>query len=67
MALSLCLLLFAAPLWAQTDEVALARQYFQKQEYEKANALFEKLSNNSQACTVVYPDYLKSLFALKDF
>jgi tetratricopeptide (TPR) repeat protein len=66
-AISLCLLLLAAPLWAQTDEVALARQYFQQQEYEKANALFEKLGNNNQAFAAVYPDYLKSLFAVKNF
>jgi tetratricopeptide (TPR) repeat protein len=66
LAISLCLLLLARPLWAQTDEVALAKQYFQKQEYEKANALFEKLSNNNQAFVAVYPDYLKSLFAVKD-
>ena len=66
-AISLCLLALAAPLWAQTDEVALARQYFQQQEYEKANALFEKLSNNNQAFAAVYSDYLKSLFAVKDF
>jgi tetratricopeptide (TPR) repeat protein len=66
-ALSLCLLLLVPPLWAQTDQVALAKQYFQKQEYEKANALFEKLSGNNQVFATVYPDYLKSLVAVKDF
>jgi tetratricopeptide (TPR) repeat protein len=66
-AISLCLLLLATSLWAQTDEVALAHQYFQKQEYVKANALYEKLTNNNQVFATVYPDYLKSLFAVKNF
>ncbi|MGV3503049.1 MAG: tetratricopeptide repeat protein [Adhaeribacter sp.] len=67
LALSLCLLSGAMPLRAQTDEVALAKQYYQKQEYEKANALFEKLSNNNQFFANVYPEYLRSLLAIKDF
>ncbi|MGV3640512.1 MAG: tetratricopeptide repeat protein, partial [Adhaeribacter sp.] len=69
LALCLCLLsgAGAGPLWAQTDEVALAKQYYQKQEYEKANALFEKLSNNNQFFANVYPEYLRSLQAIKDF
>lgn len=67
LAISLCLLLLASPLWAQTDEVALAKQYFHNQEYDKANALFEKLSNNNQSFAAVYPDYLRSLVAVKDF
>jgi len=67
LALSLCLLSGAMPLRAQTDEVALAKQYYQKQEYEKANALFEKLSNNNQFFANVYPEYLRSLLASKDF
>ena len=63
-----CFLLLNATLgWSQTDDVALARQYYQKEEYGKAAVLFEKLSNKDQTFTTVYPEYLKSLLALKEF
>jgi len=63
-----CFLLFSATLaWSQTDDVALARQYYQQEEYGKAAVLFEKLSNRDQTFATVYPEYLKSLLALKEF
>jgi len=63
-----CFLLLNATLgWSQTDDVALARQYYQKEEYGKAAVLFEKLSNKDQTFATVYPEYLKSLLALKEF
>jgi len=65
--LSCFLLLSATWGWSQTDDVALARQYYQKEEYGKAAVLFEKLSNKDQTFATVYPEYLKSLLTLKEF
>jgi len=65
--LSCFLLLSATWGWGQTDDVALARQYYQKEEYGKAAVLFEKLSNKDQTFITVYPEYLKSLLTLKEF
>jgi len=63
-----CFLLLSATLgWSQTDDVALARQYYQKEEYGKAAVLFEKLSNKDQTFATVYPEYLESLLILKKF
>ena len=65
--LSAFLVFSTSRVWSQTDDVALARQYFQKEEYGKAAVLFEKLSNKDQTFNTVYPEYLKSLLVLKEF
>ena len=65
--LSIFLLCQGQAVWAQADDIALAKEYFQKQEYEKAESIFEKLSRNDQAFTTIYPDYLKTLLALKQY
>ncbi|WP_034256647.1 tetratricopeptide repeat protein [Adhaeribacter aquaticus] len=65
--LYLSLLFICTSAWAQTDDIALAREYFQKQDYQKAETIFEKLSDNNQVFATVYPEYLKTLLALKKY
>lgn len=57
------------PLRAQDapEEVALAKTYLQRQEYEKANSIYGKLISNNDQFAEIYPDYLKTLLALKNF
>ncbi|GEO04225.1 hypothetical protein AAE02nite_18890 [Adhaeribacter aerolatus] len=52
---------------AQADDIALAKEYFRKQEYEKAESMFEKLSRNDQAFATIYPEYLKTTLALRKY
>jgi len=63
--LGAALTLLSHSVWAQADDIALAREYFRKQEYEKAESIFEKVSRNDQAFATVYPEYLKTLLALR--
>ena len=49
------------------EESALAKTYLQKQEYDKANSIFSKLISDSRQFNAVYPDYLKTLLALKNY
>lgn len=59
----LLLLCFSPKASAQSQELNLAREYFQKGEYQKAEALYEKLVNDQRFFFAVYPDYLKTLLA----
>ncbi|MBK9285705.1 MAG: tetratricopeptide repeat protein [Sphingobacteriaceae bacterium] len=47
------------------NEYALAMQYYEQREYEKANIYFEDLFEKNQHG--IFPYYYQSLFALKDF
>ena len=62
------LLLCLAPLFAFAQggtELALAKEYARKQEWAKAAATFQGLSAEVQQGPAAYPDYLKTLLALK--
>ncbi|KAA5546396.1 tetratricopeptide repeat protein [Adhaeribacter rhizoryzae] len=61
------LLLVGQGAFAQADEIALAKEYFRKQEYEKAESIFEKLSRNDQVFATIYPEYLKTTLALRKY
>ncbi|WP_229733829.1 tetratricopeptide repeat protein [Pontibacter amylolyticus] len=62
--LTLALLLLAIPgAMAQNQELALAREYLSKGEYQKAEAIYSKLIDDQRLFSVVYPDYLKTLLA----
>ncbi|QNF32563.1 tetratricopeptide repeat protein [Adhaeribacter swui] len=50
-----------------SEEEALAKTYLQKQEYDKASSIYSKLANNNQQFNTIYPDYLKTLLALKNY
>jgi len=52
---------------AQTQDLELAREYLHKGEYQKAEALYEKLITNQRFFYTVYPDYLKTLLALRNY
>ncbi|WP_230392072.1 tetratricopeptide repeat protein [Pontibacter sp. FD36] len=48
---------------AQNQELALAREYLSKGEYQKAETIYSKLINDERLFHTVYPDYLKTLLA----
>ncbi len=50
---------------AQTSKEALAMQYYEQKEYEKANVYFEELYDKNP--NLWYPNYFKSLLAVKDY
>ncbi|GHA64275.1 tetratricopeptide repeat protein [Pontibacter akesuensis] len=62
------LVLFAAPMaTAQQQDLRLARQYFSQGDYAKAEALYSKMISNEQLFHMVYPDYLKTLLAQRNY
>ena len=62
------LLLLAAPAAkAQTQELELAREYFSQGDYSKAEALYSKLIAEPRLFEVVYPDYLRTLLAQRNY
>ncbi|MBB6609534.1 tetratricopeptide repeat protein [Pontibacter sp. Tf4] len=66
--LALCLALLSVTAQAQTgQDLALAREYYSKGEYQKAEALFEKLVEDKRYFAATYPDYLKTLLALRNY
>ncbi|HEY4650423.1 MAG TPA: tetratricopeptide repeat protein [Pontibacter sp.] len=64
---TLLLVLATTIVQAQTQDLELAREYFRKGEYQKAEALYEKLVDDKRLFPVVYPDYLKTLLALRNY
>ncbi|MER2997426.1 tetratricopeptide repeat protein [Pontibacter populi] len=65
--LALCLTIVATIAHGQTQDLELAREYFSKGEYQKAAALYEKLVEDKRLFSLTYPDYLKTLLALRDY
>ncbi|WP_233555603.1 tetratricopeptide repeat protein [Pontibacter oryzae] len=65
--LPLFLLLAAPAVQAQQQDLELAREYFSQGDYSKAEALYGKLINDQRLFHVVYPDYLKTLLAQRDY
>lgn len=65
------LLLWAVPAlgYAQQggEELALAKEYLRQNEYQKAQMLFSQLVEDEVQFGVVYPDYLKTLLALRNY
>jgi tetratricopeptide (TPR) repeat protein len=61
-------LLITSPfLGAQNQDLALADDYFDRQEYEKAREMYEKLARNPRYSTLIYRNYLQTLVQLKDY
>ncbi|WP_162428054.1 tetratricopeptide repeat protein [Pontibacter pudoricolor] len=65
--LAFCLTIAATIAQAQTQNLELAREYFSKGEYQKAAELYEKLVEDKRLFSVTYPDYLKTLLALRNY
>ncbi|MFD2246687.1 tetratricopeptide repeat protein [Pontibacter ruber] len=62
------LLLVAAPVaMAQNQELELAREYLMKGDYQKAEGIYSKLIDEPRLFAVVYPDYLKTLLAQRNY
>ncbi len=49
------------------ESLSIAKEYFDKGEYEKAKEYFEKLSKDTKYLTIVYENYLVTLLKLKDY
>ena len=66
---SICMLLVFASLTvsAQTQEIELAREYYTKGDYAKAEDLYGKLIEQPRYFQAVYPDYLKVLLAQRNY
>ncbi len=52
---------------AQTQEMELAREYYAKGDYAKAEDLYAKLIEQPRFFQAVYPEYLKVLLALRNY
>ncbi|HSI89710.1 MAG TPA: hypothetical protein VK927_01275 [Adhaeribacter sp.] len=65
---ALLLVSFEAPAQQrQPNDEKLAQEYFLKGDYAKAEALYSTLINDNSRFTQVYPNYLKTLLALKEY
>ena len=51
---------------AQEKEIQLAQEYLQKEDYQKAKAIFEKLSKDNRNAKEIYEPYLKTLSLLNE-
>ncbi|GAB3825458.1 hypothetical protein GCM10028895_35090 [Pontibacter rugosus] len=60
-------LLVAPAATAQQQDLQLAREYYSQGDYEKATELYSKLINNDRLFHAVYPDYLKTLLAQRNY
>lgn len=66
--LALAVLLVAPVAVAQQQQdLELARQYFSQGDYAKAEELYGKLIDNERLFHAVYPDYLKTLLAQRNY
>lgn len=65
--LILVLLLTAPCAMAQSQELSLAREYFSKGEYQKAESIYSKLIDDQRLFHAVYPDYLRTLLAQNNY
>ncbi|QCR24040.1 hypothetical protein C1N53_17885 [Pontibacter sp. SGAir0037] len=52
---------------AQTQDLELAREYLHQNDYQKAEAIYSKLINDRRYFSAVYPDYLKTLLAQRNY
>lgn len=55
-----------APLYAQTDEVRIAHEYYSAEEFEKAKITYEKLAKKEENLLFIYQNYLQTLLNLKE-
>ncbi len=55
--------------FAQNDmqDLSLAEEYYGREEYDKAAEIYERLSRNNRNLPIIYKNYLKTLYGLKDF
>lgn len=66
--LALCLGALVGVVQAQSaQDLELAREYFRKGDYQKAEGLYEKLVNERRFFAAAYPDYLKTLLAQRNY
>lgn len=66
-ALSMFVLILSFEIYAQNQDLELANEYYQQQEYEKASEMYAKLARKSSNLKDIYKNYLSTLFFLKDF
>ncbi|GAB3194861.1 tetratricopeptide (TPR) repeat protein [Pontibacter aydingkolensis] len=64
---AILLLLVTLTASAQNQELQLAREYYSKGDYAKAEELYSKLVEQPRLFQAVYPDYLKVLLAQRNY
>ena len=63
---SFILVCFSVFGWAQSTDEKLAAQFFENEEYEKAEGLYKKLNRQQPNSIYIYEYYLHTLLALKE-
>src|SRR5690554_2134518 len=65
--LTFLLTLFYINCFCQSDEIKIANQYYNNEEYDKALPLYQKISRNTGDMAIVYNNHLSTLLTLKNF
>ena len=61
------IILILGSFYVFSQDIDLANAYYKQGEFDKAAELYEKLSNNKDIARQIYPNYLNTLYKLKDF
>ena len=60
-------ILILGSVYVFSQDLDLANAYYKQGEFDKAAELYKKLSNNKDIARQMYPNYLNTLYKLKDF
>jgi tetratricopeptide (TPR) repeat protein len=60
------LVCFSLLVWSQSTDEKLAAQFYENEEYEKAEGLYKKLNRQQPNSVYIYESYLSTLLALKE-
>jgi tetratricopeptide (TPR) repeat protein len=63
----LTIILILGSIYVFSQDLDLANAYYKQGEFDKAAELYKKLSNNKDIARQIYPNYLNTLYKLKDF
>lgn len=58
--------IFSHKIFAQSDDIRIANEYYANGEFEKANTTFEKLAKKEENLLFIYTNYLNTLLELKN-
>ena len=61
------IILILGSFYVFSQDIDLANAYYKQGEFDKAAELYKKLSNNKDIARQIYPNYLNTLYKLKDF
>jgi tetratricopeptide (TPR) repeat protein len=66
-AITILIVTWAIGAKAQDKDIQLAQEYLQKEDYEKAKVIFQKLAKDNHTGKEIHESFLKTLFALRDY